>query len=58
MENFKLGFGYKKYTLYQHTPGSNFSNMPHDGVDVLPMRVGINHALFLGGVKDFNMWRK
>lgn len=55
MENFKLGFGYKKYTLYQHTPGSNYSNMPHDGVDVLPMRAGTNHALFLGGVKDFNM---
>lgn len=55
MENFKLGFANKKYTLCHHTPGSNFSNMPHDGVDVLSVKAGTNHTLFLGGVKDFNM---
>lgn len=55
MENFKLSFGYKKHTLCQHTPGSNFSNMPHDGVDVLSVKAVTNHALFLGGVKDFYM---
>lgn len=57
MKNLKLGLVIKKKktTLSQHAPGSNFNNMAHDGVDVLPMRTETNHALFLGGVKDLSM---